>query len=213
MAEKLPAAQRDMPPKLFDPLIGWYLTRIYIHARPERVYVWGDGDPSREPQLFDAHIEEVRSGHDEEPEAPPAPAAGGPVAWDDRIEELGARYPEAVVSLVAPDGFPFSVRVPVEVDRAARRLRLGGAPVGVPWGPGRACLTAHDHSPNFRWQRNFQVRGDLVEEDGAWSIVPHKLVGGFELPPGGLVARVRMNASKFRRYRKIAKRELAGRRR
>jgi hypothetical protein len=211
IAEKLPATQRDMPPKLFERFIGWYLTRIYIHARPERVYVWSDGDSGREPQLFDAHLEEVRSGHDEEPEAPPAAAAGGPVAWDDRIEELGARYPEAVVSLVAPDGFPFSVRVPVEVDRAARRLRLGGAPVGVPWGPGRACLTAHDHSPNFRWQRNFQVRGDLVEEDGAWSIVPHKLVGGFELPPGGLVARIRMNASKMRRYRKIAKRELADR--
>jgi hypothetical protein len=210
LAEKLPAAQSDMPPKLFDRFLGWYLTRIYIHTRPERVYVWSDGDPSREPQLFDAHMEEVRSGHDEEPESPPV-TAGGPVAWDERMDELGALYPEAVVSLVAPDGFPFSVRVPVEVDRSARRVRLGGAPVGVPWVPGRACLTAHDHSPSFRWQRNFQVRGDLVEEDGAWSIVPHKLVGGLELPPVGVIGRVRLNFSKVRRYRKTAKRELAAR--
>jgi hypothetical protein len=210
IAEKLPAAQADMPPKVFDRFLRWYLTRIYIHTRPERVYVWSDGDPSREPQLFDAHMEEVRSGHDEEPESPPE-AAGGAVAWDERMDELGAGYPEAVVSLVAPDGFPFSVRVPVEVDRSARRVRLGGAPVGVPWSPGRACLTAHDHSPTFRWQRNFQVRGDLVEEDGAWSIVPHKLVGGLELPPVGMIGRVRLNLSKARRYHKTAKRELAAR--
>ena len=210
-AEKLPAAQNEMPPKVFERFIRWYLTRIYIHVRPERIYVWSHGDPAAEPQLFDTHIEEVRSGHDEEPEAPPAPVAGGAVAWDDRMGELGERYPKAVVSLVCPDGFPFSVRVPVEVDGAAQRVRLGGAPVGVPWQPGLACVTAHDHGPDFRWQRNFQVRGDLVEEDGAWSVVPHKLVGGFEAPPGSRLQAARINLNKVRRYRKIAKRELAAR--
>ena len=129
------------------------------------------------------------------------------------MEELGARYPNAVVSLVAPDGFPFSVRVPVEVDRAAQRLRLGGAPVGVPWQPGLACVTAHDHSPDFTWQRNFQVRGDLVEEDGAWAVIPRKLVGGFELPPGVAVARTRLNFEKFRRFRRIAEARAGGARR
>jgi hypothetical protein len=127
------------------------------------------------------------------------------------MEELGAHYPQAVVSLVAPDGFPFSVRLPVEVDRSAKRLRLGGAPVGVPWQPGLACVTAHDHAPDFTWQRNFQVRGDLVEEDGAWAVTPRKLLGGFELPPGGVVARARLNMKKMRRFRKAAKRELAAR--
>ncbi len=209
--EKVPGIQSQMPPKVFDRFIGWYLTRIYIHSRPERIFVWGDGDPAREPRLFDAHMEEVRSGHDEEPDAPLAAPSGGQLAWDARMDELGERYPEAVVSLVAPDGFPFSVRLPVEVDRAAQRVRLGGAPVGVPWHPGLACLTAHDHHPDFKWQRNFQVRGDLVEEDGAWAIVPRKLVGGFEAPPDGGIARVRTNLSKMRRYRKIAKRELAAR--
>jgi hypothetical protein len=211
MGEKLPAAKQDMPPKVFDRFIGWYLTRIYIHVRPERVYVWAGGDPAQEPQLFDAHMEEVRSGHDEEPDEPHAGTGGGAVAWDDRMEELGRNYPEAVVSLVAPDGFPFSVRLPVEVDRAAQRVRLGGAPVGVPWQPGLACVTAHDHNPEFTWQRNFQVRGDLVAEDGAWAVIPRKLVGGFELPPGSLIARTRLNLRKVRRFRKIAKRELAAR--
>jgi hypothetical protein len=211
IVEKLPATQSDMPPKAFERFLGWYLTRIYIHVRPERIYVWSDGNAAREPQLFDAHMEEVRSGHDEEPDAEHADATGGVVAWDDRMDELGVRYPEAAVSLVCPDGFPFSVRLPIEVDRAAKRLRLGGAPVGVPWQPGLACVAAHDHSPDFRWQRNFQVRGDLVEEDGAWAVVPRKLVGGFELPPGGLVARTRLNMKKMRRFRRIAKRELAAR--
>jgi hypothetical protein len=100
--------------------------------------------------------------------------------------------------------------VPVEVDSPAQRLRLGGAPVGVPWQPGLACVAAHEHGPEMTWQRNFQVRGDLVEEDGAWAVIPRKLVGGFELPPG-FVARTRENLSKFRRFRRIAKRELAAR--
>jgi pyridoxamine 5'-phosphate oxidase-like protein len=209
--EKLPGTRSEMPPKLFERLLDWYYTRIYVHVRPERIYVWPDGDAAREPQLFDAHVEEVRSGHDEEPDAPHAGAEGGAVRWDGRMEELGARYPDAVVSLVAPDGFPFSVRLPIELDRQARRIRLGGAPVGVPWQPGLACVTAHDHHPDFKWQRNFQVRGDLVEEDGAWAVVPHKLVGGFELPPGSLIHRVRLNMKKMRRYRRTAKRELAER--
>jgi hypothetical protein len=211
IVEKLPGTKDDMPPKLFERLLDWYYTRIYVHVRPERIYVWPDGDPAREPQLFDTHVEEVRSGHDEEPDAPHAATEGGEVGWDERMDELGARYPHAVVSLVAPDGFPFSVRLPIELDREARRVRLGGAPVGVPWQPGLACLTAHDHAPDFKWQRTFQVRGDLVEEDGSWTIVPHKLVGGFELPPGSLMQRVRLNMSKMRRYRRIAKRELAQR--
>jgi hypothetical protein len=118
-------------------------------------------------------MEEVRSGHDEEPDAELAPATGAPPAWDARLDELGERCPEAVVSLVAPDGFPFSVRVPIGVDSGARRIRIGGAPLGVPWQPGLACLTAHDHAPDFAWQRIVQVRGDLVEEGGTWAIVPH----------------------------------------
>ena len=75
---------------MFERFIHWYLTRIYIHVRPERIYVWADGDASREPRLFDAHMEEVRSGHDEEPDADHADTSGGTVAWDERMEELGA---------------------------------------------------------------------------------------------------------------------------
>jgi hypothetical protein len=208
---KLPATVKQHPPKPLRRAFGWYYTRVYVHVRPERIYAWPDGDATAEPTLYDTHLEEVRSGHDEEPPAPHAPAEGGAEAWDERINELGKRYPTAVLSLVAPDGFPFSLRLPISVDSAARRIRIGAGALGIPVQPGLACLTAHDHHPDFLWQRNFQVRGDLVEEDDGWALVPHKLVGGFELPPGSLLERLRLNASKARRYRATAKRELADR--
>jgi hypothetical protein len=208
---KLPATADQLPPKPLRRMFSWYFTRIYVHVRPERVYVWRGGDVGREPELFDALIEEVRSGHGEVPVEEPTPTAGGAPAWDERLDELGERYPRAVVSLVAPDGFPFSVRLPISVDREAHRIRLGGAPVGVPWQPGLACVTAHDHAEDFAWQRNFQVRGDLVEEDGAWAVIPQRLVGGFELPPASTIQRYRLNARKVVRFRKIARAELGRR--
>jgi hypothetical protein len=149
-------------------------------------------------------MEEVRSGHDEEPEASPEPVDGGAAVWDGRMDELGERYRSGVLSLVSPDGFPFSVRLPIEVDRGDRLVRLGTGVLGVPVHPGKACVVVHDHAPDFAWQRNFQVRGDLVERDGDWALVPHKLVGGFELPPGSMLSRYRLNFSKMRRYRKVA---------
>ena len=123
--EKLPGVRRLLRPALVRGFFNWYFTRIYVHVRPERVYVWADGDATAEPELLDAHVEEVRSGHDEEPPAPHAGARGGEPIWDDRMDELGARYPSAVLSIVAPDGFPFSLRVPISVDREACRVRRG----------------------------------------------------------------------------------------
>jgi hypothetical protein len=208
--EKLPAVKGMLPPKPIQGLFDWYFTRIYVHVRPERVYVWPEGDFSREPELYGARMEEVRSGHSKEPEQPHPPQAGGAVVWDERMRELGRRYSTAVISMVAPDGFPMSARVPIELDEAAARVRIGITPMGVPLEPGRACLTAHEHDPDFKWQVNFQVRGDLVPDDGGWALVPHRLVGGFELPPGGM-KRWTQNARKMRRFRRIAKRELSKR--
>lgn len=207
---KLPGTKDLHPPAPLRRFFSWYYTRIYVHVRPERVYVWPNADLGAEPELYDSHMEEVRSGHDEEAEGPPAPLTGGAVAWDERLDELGARHPDAVLSLVAPDGFPFSVRVPVELDREARAVRIEADPVGVPLAAGPACLVAHEHDDDFTWQRNFQVRGDLVEHGDGWALVPHRLVGGFELPPSRAQA-YRENFSKMLRFRRTAKRELAKR--
>jgi Pyridoxamine 5'-phosphate oxidase len=204
--EKLPAVKSMMPPKLVQRFLDWYLTRIYVHVRPERIYVWSGGDFGREPRLYGSHIEEVRSGHFEEPVVDTASPEGGPPVWDDRMGELGRRYRTAVVSVVAPDGFPLSARVPIELDESRRRIRLEQAPVGVPLARGLACVTAHEHDPDFKWQVNFQVRGDLVPEGGTWVVVPRRLIGGFELPPGGL-ERWTGNARKIMRFRKAARRQ------
>ena len=206
-AEKLPGAVRRLPPDPLRRFFGWYFDRIYVHVRPERVYVWrGDG----EPELYDAHMEEVRSGHSEEPDRFHAAPEGGTSAWHPRIRQLGANHRTAVVSFVSPDGFPFAIRVPVQADEANRCVRIEAPPMGAPFQPGLACLTAHAHEPKLTWMENFQVRGDLVERDGAWTLVPHRLVGGFEAPASRLEM-MRANAGKAIRFRRTAKRELARR--
>jgi hypothetical protein len=208
--EKLPATKEQQPPRWLERFFTWYSARIYVYVRPERIFVWRGGDCAAEPELLDSHLEEVHSGHSHEPEEDHEAPEGGAEAWDERMDELGARHPTAVLSYVAPDGFPFSARVPIRVDRDRHRVRIGVEPLGCPLAPGVACLTAHAHDPQFRWQANFQVRGDLVREGGGWALVPHRLVGGFELPPGTF-ERYRVNLAKMRRFHRNAKRELARR--
>lgn len=208
--EKLPATAKLLPPEPIRRFLPWYFTRIYIHVRPERVYVWPEGDPGREPELFGSHMDEVRSHHSEQPDRFHADPRGGLSSWDRRIAELGTAYRTAVLSIVCPDGFPFAVRVPVRVDAAERWIRIEGELVGVPLQPGLACLTAHAHEERFGWQRNFQVRGDLVQRDRGWVLVPRRVIGGFEAPPSR-TAMLRANAAKAWRFRKTAKRELARR--
>ncbi len=77
------------------------------------------------------------------------------------------------------------VRLPVSLDSGARRILLDAEPAGLPLAEGRACLTAHSHSPDFNWRENFQVRGDLVRAGEGWALAPRKLVGGLELPEQG----------------------------
>ena len=58
--------------------------------------------------------------------------------------------------------------------------------VGLPLFEGRACLTVHRHAPDFSWQRNMQVRGNLSRSGEGWRLMPRRIVGGFELPEGRL---------------------------
>jgi hypothetical protein len=209
-AEKLPGLAKLLPPEPFRRFLDWYYTRIYIHIRPERVYVWRRGAVDGEPELYDAHMEEVRSGHSEEPARFHAAPEGGATAWHPRLEELGATYPSAVLSIISPDGFPFAIRVPVRTDEANHCVSIEAPPEGVPLQPGLACLTAHVHDARLSWMKNFQVRGDLVLRDDTWALVPHRLVEGFEAPASRL-AMLRANAGKAIRFRRTAKREFARR--
>jgi hypothetical protein len=90
---------------------------------------------------------------------------------------------------------------------------IEAAPAGLPLIEGRACLTAHAHAPDFRWQENFQIRGDLVRENGGWALIPHRLIGGFELPDESMAARYRRNLSKSIRFWRTARDQLRRRNR
>jgi hypothetical protein len=195
-AIKLPKANEKAPPPALDRFMSWYVDRIYVHVVPQRVVVWRNGGT---PEVV---LDELPTAA----AAPSQPPGGAPI-WDERIEQIGSQYPTAVLAIVGPDGFPLAARVPARADRAAGLVRIGAPPAGITLAPGRACLTAHAHGPEFEWQRNFQVRDDLVEADGGWALAPRKLVGGFEIPQGQLAV-LRENFNKVRRYRKIAKAEL-----
>jgi hypothetical protein len=186
------------PGRRFD----WYFTRIYLHVRPERVYVWRGGDCGAAPEVYG--------------EAPDERAAaprmyGGQSIPHRRIGQIGGRYESAVLSLVGADGYPLSVRLPMTADRRGRSIAIDVEPAGVELRPGPVCVTAHDHDPELRWTRNFQVRGDLVQDAQGWLVTPHRMVGGFELPPAGAFVRAAVNVPKIRRFRKTAARERARR--
>jgi Pyridoxamine 5'-phosphate oxidase len=210
--EKLPGTRKLHPPKAIRGMLGWYYTRIYVHVRPERVFVWPAGDVGRPPERHGAQMEEPRSGQGEEPVQAPASSTGGATPWDERIEELGRRYETAVLGWVAPGGFPIAVRLPIAADRARRRLVFGAVPAGLPLVEGRACVTAHRHNPDFSWQENFQVRGNLVRTEDGIELVPRRMVGGFELPAESRLAALRRNLGKSIRFHRTARRELRARR-
>lgn len=192
--EKLPATKKMNPPKPIRAVFNWYYARLYIKVRPERVFVWRDGNLAEEPEIHDAHLEEVRSGHVEEPAADHGKLPQGPPAWDSRMDFL-AEHDTGVLSWMGPDGFPISVRVPFTADAQERSISIDAAPAGLPILKGRACLTVHQHSPDFTWQRNMQVRGTLEPDGDGWRLAPRRIVGGFELPPG-----------RFHRFRDFIKR-------
>jgi len=204
MAHKLPALHALAPTGPMKRFFSWYYDRIYLHVRPERVYVWPHGELDTEPTLYDAHVEEVRSGHNEEPEEGHAPPEGGMDVWDPRLDRLGTDDPTAVLAFVGPDGFPFATRVGVRADQAAHVVRIDADPVGAPIEPGPACLCAHAHAEDLTWQRSYQVRGDLAEENGVFVLHPHRVVAGLQLPSSAF-ERYRVNVRKVLRFRRTAR--------
>jgi hypothetical protein len=138
---------------------------VVVHVRPERVFAWQLGDPEGEPRLFDAHLEEVRSGHNEEPEIGHAEPEGGGGMWDDRLERVEA----GMLACVAPDGFPFAAHVTVEPQADEGLLLLPHVPIGMPVEPGPAFL----HCPD-----GARVTGDLLPHRSAgWGLLPHAVLG------------------------------------
>lgn len=179
----------------------WYFTRIYIDVRPARVLVW-PGAAAR-PDVFGSLPAAAAP-------APP-PSYGHAGTAHRRVGEIGGRYDSAVLSTLGADGHPFSIRLPMTADRRGRWIAIEADDVGCELRPGPACVAAHDHDPELKWMRNFQVRGDLVRDPNGWLVLPHRVVDGFELPPAGSLVRAIGNIPKIRRFRKAAARERARR--
>ena len=93
---------------------------VDVHVRPERVYVWPGGDLEAEPQLYDAHVDEVRSAHNEEPEVGHAPPEGGGSVWDERLDAPRRPPPRRRPGLRRPR------RLPVRRPRPGPRRARGG---------------------------------------------------------------------------------------
>jgi hypothetical protein len=150
-----------------DPMVlvqGTAQVEDVLHVRPERVYAWSGDDPTAEPRLYDAHLEEVRSGHNEEPEVGhPGPEGGGAV-WDERLDGLDT----ALLACVGPDGFPFAAQLAIEPDPDGRMLRFPRLPIGMPVEPGPACL--------HRAGGGTRVHGDLVAGPEGWGLLPHTVL-------------------------------------
>src|SRR4051794_22591010 len=204
MAEKLPALHALAPTGKLKRFFSWYYDRIYLSVRPERVYVWPHGRLEDEPTLYDAHVDEVRSGHNKEPEEGHAPPEGGMDVWDPRLDRLGTDDPTAVLALVGPDGFPFAVRVPVRADSEACVVHIDADPLGAPIEAGPAGLCAHRHAEGLPWPRSYQVPGRLIEHEGRLLLPPPRVVPGLQLPSSAF-ERFRVNIRKNLRFRKTAR--------
>jgi len=133
---KLPATRRMHPPAPVRALFDWYYTRIYVYVRPERVFVWPDCDFSKDPALYGTHVEEARTHHSAEPEAPPpAPAGGGPT-WDSRMDQLGERLAGVGLAESQPlDQLERVVRAQAPADLAGRAAPSPGWLRGFAHGP------------------------------------------------------------------------------
>jgi hypothetical protein len=210
-AAKFGRDNKPAPGARFD----WFFTRIYIHVAPERVYIWREGDCEAEPELIELAEDAGAPPQADAPRPTPADAARRTPARSGstrRLHELGSRYDTAVLSVVAHDGYPFSIRVPVSTDRRGREIHIDATLAEtLPLLPGPACVTAHDHDERLSWSRNFHVRGQLLGDRSGWTVWPHEVVGGFELPPVGPLTRTVYNFRKIRRFRQTAKRERARR--
>ena len=207
-----PPRRTSCPRRRSGDMFRWYFNRIYVHVRPERVYVWRGGNMATSPSCSTPTWRRCAPGHEEEPDDEHAPTRGAAARLGRAAGRAGRSATRRRWSRwCRPTGSPSRCGCPSTVDQAARRIRLGGAPVGVPWQPGLACVTAHDHAPDFTWQRNFQVRGDLVEEDGAWAVVPAAAGGRLRAAAGVHLRALPAERQKVMRFRKIARREMRNR--
>jgi hypothetical protein len=106
-----------------------------------------------------------------------------------RLTRLLAKYPSAVLTFVAEDGYPVSFRCRPRVDPTGEVLVIEPPP-SIRLREGRVGLLCHSHNEELWKLRSFHVRAALERRADRWVVVPERLTLG--MGHGGLLAKVRL---------------------
>ena len=155
----------------------YYVTRVPVDVRVERVVVWPDLSCSGEPEVLGAPLPGPP-----EPQKPPGKGTGPRVDVQKAASKLGA-LPNLLLSYVGSDGYP--AVVPVELGSASERgIELLAARADlIPAGGRRAGLLGHSYRPQLVGLVSEVYTGWLESDgDGKAVYAPHT-AGGFKAPP------------------------------
>ena len=155
----------------------YYMVRIPVDVRIERLVVWPDLRCEGEPEVLGAPLPEPPA-----PQSPPKKGTGPRVDMEKTARRLG-QLPHLLLSYVREDGYP--AVVPVELRSAGGSgFELGAAREDlIPPGGRRAGLLGHSYRPQLVGLVS-QVHTGWLESsgDGTASYSPHTS-GGFKAPP------------------------------
>jgi hypothetical protein len=87
-------------------------------------------------------------------------------ANEKKLAALASTYPSAVLTVLTPSGYPYSVRCSVELDEAERLATFKSLPTPPPGVEGKACLLFHAHNERLEGLRQMVIKGELAEEKG-----------------------------------------------
>lgn len=96
--------------------------------------------------------------------------------WSE-IDRYAPRFASAVLTTLADDGTPTSVRCRVEVDKSAGFFHCEPLLTGEV-GAGPACLLFHKHDERLWGLLSFVLRGEVVDTAAPWAFRPQQFVPG-----------------------------------
>jgi hypothetical protein len=96
--------------------------------------------------------------------------------WPEIVKYL-SQFPNAVLTGLDRDGYPFSLRCTPQVDETNQVLRIANTG-GAPLQPGPAGLLCHSHNEQIWDLKSFQVLGRLEQTPEGWVFRPERFLPG-----------------------------------